>query len=270
MGPEEQQLVTTEAEALLFAVVPLMVVIIGYGTFLAVDGYTFMQTSEQGLIGQAQAADKKTMIWHYMSDWPGTITLLLSDGIVVWRACSLFQQDRFWRLILVMLMIANIVPPVSIQGSYSGLAFECASLVVNMVATILFCLQSSVGHILNVQIWKDHRYIAGFSGDLARRVTRAENILNLLMESGAIFCAIQCISIIITVLDAYNVITSSWPPEIVQAIAAVAFACYPVSVIILIHKGNEARPATYSSERPSQNEYIFSTIIDSNGIVMRA
>ncbi|KAF9064675.1 hypothetical protein BDP27DRAFT_1405225 [Rhodocollybia butyracea] len=247
MGPMEQQLISAEAGALLIDVVPLIVILIGYayygGSLLSLDRYRFMQTLEQGLISQAQAADKKTIIWLYMSNWPATITLLLSDGIVVWRACSLFQQDRFWRLVLVVLMIANIGinvadciwsdlhPNFQYKATILDWLSLVLSLVVNMVATILFACKA----------WKHHWYIAGLIGGLTHKVTRAENILNLLIESGAIFCAIQCINIIITVLDAYNVIASSWPPEIIQAIAAVAFAWYPVAVIILaprIQNGN--------------------------------
>ncbi|KIK54865.1 hypothetical protein GYMLUDRAFT_249209 [Collybiopsis luxurians FD-317 M1] len=44
----------------------------------------------------------------YMESWSLTIAGILSDFIVVWRALVLFRQEKFWKLVLVLLMIANI------------------------------------------------------------------------------------------------------------------------------------------------------------------
>ncbi|KAF9064677.1 hypothetical protein BDP27DRAFT_1450629, partial [Rhodocollybia butyracea] len=66
------------------------------GLFLTNDRYTFVRMSEQGVVAQAQVAEEKIKTWRYMSNWAGTINLLLSDGIVVWRACCLFQPEKFW------------------------------------------------------------------------------------------------------------------------------------------------------------------------------
>ncbi|KAF9064671.1 hypothetical protein BDP27DRAFT_1425599 [Rhodocollybia butyracea] len=300
MGPEEQQLISAEAEALLFAIAPLMVILTGYGTILLgfviairsltiteslgrpqtvllvclvtivlcftwtvfdngggllmTDWLIFMETLQQGIVAHVQAADKKIMIWQYLSDWPATILasltyithgsssyvwyptqLLLSDGIVVWRAVSINVADCIWS---------------DLQFQYKAAILDwlstILSLVVNMVATMLFAYKA----------WNYHRDIAGLSGSLSRK------------ESGAMFCTIQAIYIVITVLDSYNIITSQWLLVTIEAITGVAAACYPVSVIILIHKDNTALPATYSDERHTQNEHIISTIVDSNGIVM--
>ncbi|KAF9071834.1 hypothetical protein BDP27DRAFT_1418652 [Rhodocollybia butyracea] len=279
MDPTEQQLIYAEAEMLLFGVVLLMVILIGYGAFLlgfiaavrmlTIKGawgrpqtillsclvaslvcFTWSVICNGGIylsddrytlqtigLAQAQAAGlKKTIIWQYMPDWPVTINLLLSDGIVAWRACSLFQQDRFQRLILAVLMIANIGINVAdciwadlqLHSRATTLDWlsSVLSLSVNMIATILFACKAR----------KHHRYISGLHGSVARKGTCAENILNLLMESGAIFCVIQSINIIITFLDAYNMITSQWALEISEGIIVVAYACYPVTVITLAHR----------------------------------
>ncbi|KAF9056850.1 hypothetical protein BDP27DRAFT_633783 [Rhodocollybia butyracea] len=203
--------------------------------FLTSDRYTFAQTSEQGLAAQAQAALKKVKIWEFMSDWPATINNLLSDGIVVWRAWCLSQQDRYWRLTLALLMIANIGVNVAdcIWGDL-GMALSspaildwilsAISLIVNMVATILFACKA----------WAYHQYIAGLNSSSARNGTWAENILHLLIESGVVFCAVQSIYIVIAVLGAYNIITSLWPLDTIIAINEIAAACYPVAVIALV------------------------------------
>ncbi|KAF9064670.1 hypothetical protein BDP27DRAFT_1405224, partial [Rhodocollybia butyracea] len=206
------------------------------GTVLMNDLYAFMQTLEQGIIAQTQAANKKHMIWWYMFDWPVTTSILLSDGIVVWRAWCLFQQHRFWRLMLATCMIANIGINVADciwadvrLGAADGPTIldwlsAAFSLVVNMVATILVAYTA----------WTHHRDMAALNGSLVRKGTRGESILILLIESGAIFCAIQSLYIIILGLHASGVINSRWPAEITVALLAVASACYPVTVITLV------------------------------------
>ncbi|KAF9064674.1 hypothetical protein BDP27DRAFT_1425606 [Rhodocollybia butyracea] len=51
------------------------IVSISGGGILMAEGFIFMQTLEQqqGLINHVQAADKRIMIWQYISDWPATI-----------------------------------------------------------------------------------------------------------------------------------------------------------------------------------------------------
>ncbi|KIK53947.1 hypothetical protein GYMLUDRAFT_249981 [Collybiopsis luxurians FD-317 M1] len=60
-----------------------------------------------GLEAQAQIADQKTLPLDYLEGWFFTVPALLSDFIVVWRACILFQQERRWKIALTLLMIMN-------------------------------------------------------------------------------------------------------------------------------------------------------------------
>ncbi|KAF9064808.1 hypothetical protein BDP27DRAFT_1450582, partial [Rhodocollybia butyracea] len=255
-------LISAQAKELLLIIVPLIVILTGYGAFvlgfmiavqsltmrgtwgrpqtillvclvtilvcftwvvfynggilLMLDRYTFMQTLEQGLSAQVQAADTKTVIWQYMPDWPATINtffheLLLSDGIVVWRAWCLFQQDRYWRLLLLILMIANIGvnvadciwPDVKLANKLSeSTALDWLSAVLSLVVNLV------VTSLVACKAWSHHRWIsARLNGHLTRQGTRAENILNLLIESGAIFCTMQSIYVIIVVLSMYNIVS---------------------------------------------------------------
>ncbi|KAJ3828132.1 hypothetical protein F5880DRAFT_1532606, partial [Lentinula raphanica] len=63
-------------------------------------------------VAQAQESsfnnDDYIAIQQYMSSWPASINVLLSDCIVVWRAWILFQEEKFRRLVLVGLMVANL------------------------------------------------------------------------------------------------------------------------------------------------------------------
>ncbi|KAJ3984376.1 hypothetical protein F5890DRAFT_51177 [Lentinula detonsa] len=200
--------------------------------------YTFVKTLPEGLVAQAQHSDDKTSTWQYMPSWAATINLLLSDCIVAWRAWILFQHDRLWRCALVVLMVANI--GVNIADCIWGdieLKVEVAgsttldwlssilSLVVNLLATLLIAFKA----------WKHHRFM---TEALLRRRTRAQSMLLLLVESGAIYCAIQSVYAVFILLDVYTVVDVGFSQamNIITAMSIVAAACYPVAVIILIHK----------------------------------
>ncbi|KIK57503.1 hypothetical protein GYMLUDRAFT_246852 [Collybiopsis luxurians FD-317 M1] len=60
------------------------------------------------LDAQAQILNSKILPLNYMANWPLTISAILSDFIVVWRAWALFQQEKLWKVALVLLMIVNI------------------------------------------------------------------------------------------------------------------------------------------------------------------
>ncbi|KAF9064096.1 hypothetical protein BDP27DRAFT_1367481 [Rhodocollybia butyracea] len=219
MALEEQELIYAAAEELLSTSISLIMILVGY---------------EHGITLQVQASTKKIITWRKMTDWPSTTNLLLSDGIVVWRAWCLFQQDRLQRLVLVMLMIANIGINVAdcIWSDFEFLLSKTSildwisvgfSMMLNMVVTILFACKA----------WNHRRYIADLHASMSGKGTWAKNILNLLIESGTIFCAVQFIYIIVILLDAYSIIASLWPLEIVSGLFAIACAGYPVAVIVL-------------------------------------
>ncbi|KAF9061308.1 hypothetical protein BDP27DRAFT_1452335 [Rhodocollybia butyracea] len=212
--------------------------------FLEVDYYALDQTL-------VTAANKKVMIWEDTSGWPFIINLLLSDSIVVWRAFMLYAQSKFWRFILVILLIANVglnVGDIIWDTVNEGTEFSKSvildwlavvlSLIVNMIATMLFSYKA----------WNHHQYMEGVNGALVRRGTRAQKILNLLIESGVIFCTVQFIYVIVIVLDACNIIISSsqWSRHTVDAIFITASACYPVAVIGLLNMDNKRLASTDS------------------------
>jgi len=235
---------------------------------LELDWYTL----EQGITGQTQAADKKVMEWQVTSGWPSIINLLLSDGIVVWRASTLYARSKFWRFILATLMIANISINVAdtiwdifneeTEFSKSAILDWVAvglSLIVNMVATVLFSYKA----------WKHRRYMDGVNGGLARRGAQAQKILNLLVESGVIFCIVQSFYVIVIALDTCD-ITTMWPRNTVDTVFIIASSCYPVTVIGLLHKDNKrlASAESFNTRSSLQSDDIcFSTIRGSNGIV---
>ncbi|KAF9064666.1 hypothetical protein BDP27DRAFT_1425596 [Rhodocollybia butyracea] len=199
--------------------------------------HILIQTADKGLAALVQFSTEEAEKWQDMSSWALTINLLLSDGIGVWRAWSLYHDSKNCRLILAILMIANVSINMAdciwidvnsgkelSKSAVLDWLSAIISLVVDLVATILFACKA----------WNYHQYIAGLDTCFAHQGTWAGNILKLLIESGAIFCIIQSISVMITVLTTYNVITTPWVPNTIEGLAVIAAACYPVAVIILV------------------------------------
>ncbi|KAJ4491000.1 hypothetical protein J3R30DRAFT_3694966 [Lentinula aciculospora] len=262
MTPDEQGLVSSFAQVAFFNNVNMIVTITGYGAFVLGTSIAVLSLRRRGPWGPSQISLLICLFiificftWNvfysggfnlmdiqytfqYMPSWAATVNLLLSDCIVVWTAWVMFQYDKLWRLALVVLMIANI--GVNIADCIWGdieLNIEVASfttldwlssiisLAVNIFATLLIAFKA----------WNHHRFMTTL---FLRKRTRAQNILLLLVESGAMYCAIQSVYAVFILLDVYTVVDVGFSQamNIITAMSIVAAACYPVAVIILIRK----------------------------------
>ncbi|KAJ3835207.1 hypothetical protein F5878DRAFT_628571 [Lentinula raphanica] len=216
------------------------------GSMLTQIEYTFIKTlPEGGLAAQAQSSDNHMLVtWEYMETWPPTINLLLSDCIVAWRAWVLFPQEKSLKVVLIVLMVANIGINIAdciwsdieelaefVEASTLDWLSIILSLVVNACATFLIALKARNFH------W--------FISDAhIKKKTRSQSILLLLVESGAIFCAIQTVYAVFILLQVYK---TNINPGLNQAIAIILdifdaiTPCYPLAIIILVLK--DASPA---------------------------
>ncbi|KAE9398944.1 hypothetical protein BT96DRAFT_1019807 [Gymnopus androsaceus JB14] len=111
-----------------------------------------IDTSIQGLQEQIAASFEITLPWNAQMTWPGTVNLMLSDGIVTWRACAVWPHAKILRLVLIGLLIGNIA--VNLAGCSMGdiqLNFVTAnsldfaaifiSLGANLIATMMIGLK---------------------------------------------------------------------------------------------------------------------------------
>ncbi|KAJ3973015.1 hypothetical protein EV361DRAFT_867253 [Lentinula raphanica] len=129
--------------------------------------YTFVKALPGGLVNQVQLTTKQAMAWQFMPWWAATINILLSDGIVVWRAWILLQHDNIRRLALGCLMVANTAVniadciwenvnlEVEIATNTSTLDWvsNMLSLLVNFCATSLIALKASIEVSLLLQMY---------------------------------------------------------------------------------------------------------------------
>ncbi|KIK65156.1 hypothetical protein GYMLUDRAFT_39553 [Collybiopsis luxurians FD-317 M1] len=213
-----------------------------WSNYLINNQFSFAQikpNDQGGLEASVQAAATKALPLVYMTGWPATINLLLSDAIVVWRAWVFFQRACFPKFtlaflttvnmginiancILVNLEVTRVLPPgVKVMGWLSGLI----SLIVNIFATGLIAWKA----------WNHHRIMleVGFY-----KRSRVQNILLLLIESGAIYCAIQMAYTVTLLINTHTAADSGFSNifYLISGIGCVSIAWYPVAVIILINQ----------------------------------
>ncbi|KIK57940.1 hypothetical protein GYMLUDRAFT_246594 [Collybiopsis luxurians FD-317 M1] len=232
-----------------------------------------IEPKKQGeLEALAQKSNIKALPLNYMSSWDITISVLLSDFIVVWRAWVLFQQERRWQIALMILTIFNIgiqiadciVDNIEIQVSISNSATTLdwisimVSLVVNMFATGLIAWRAWNHHQITIEVAIHKR-------------TRAQNILLLFIESGAIYCTIQVIYTLLTLLHIYGPVNSGGfllAYNVMGGINGLASAWYPMAVVVLINMDsspvNETFHLNQTFESSHREDNISTTIVRSH------
>ncbi|KIK69447.1 hypothetical protein GYMLUDRAFT_35508 [Collybiopsis luxurians FD-317 M1] len=188
---------------------------------------------------QAQREIKKSLALNFMLDWNLTVSSLLSDSIVVWRAWALFQQERPWKIALAILMIINI----GINISDCILDVISVGAIVSNSSTILDWISLVVSLVVNIFAtgliaWKAWNYHRAMKEASVHKRTRAQNILLLLIESGAIYCMIQALYFIFILLIVYgpgNNALLLLAENIISAMFTLASAWYPIAVVILVN-----------------------------------
>ncbi|KAF5374046.1 hypothetical protein D9757_010052 [Collybiopsis confluens] len=200
----------------------------------------------QGFETEVGISDSKTLPLQYTPSWTTTINLLISDAIVVWRAWTLFQRAKIFKLLLLFLMFSNVVINIAdciwIDTEVKSEAFQSTvldwmsnliSLVVNLLATGL----------ISWTAWSHRRMLA--SAQVQKR-SKVENLLLMLIESGAIYCGIQTIFVVVVLLDAY--VSILVPLHLLITIALAAASCYPAAVVMILSADSSPLIETFHAE----------------------
>ncbi|KIK61397.1 hypothetical protein GYMLUDRAFT_243575 [Collybiopsis luxurians FD-317 M1] len=205
------------------------------------------------IITEADSAINKGILWDNMSIWSETVNIILSDLIVVWRAWVLFR-GKFWKGILAIFMTANIVINIAdciydtIQDGNQAIAVTtgtnimdaisiAVSLATNILATVMIVVKALV-----------HFRFLQQASSASWRQSQPLNIMLLLIECGAVFCAFQILGVISFGL---NTLPGGFGFVIFVTSAEYLFnlvsALYPVAVFILIHTNNSPVDQTFYS-----------------------
>ncbi|KIK58762.1 hypothetical protein GYMLUDRAFT_245848 [Collybiopsis luxurians FD-317 M1] len=189
-----------------------------------------------------EAATVQETNWDYLSDVAQILPILIGDIIVVWRAWVFLPKRSIWKVFLTVAMMANIglniadIAEDNIEISqYVILPLDwisvIASFTINLFVTIFIAWK-----------WRGHQQ-SWAAVSPGRGNTSVHKILLLLIESGAIFCAAQCSSIVFAMILNYapsNLDSNGllYGYHFVASLSIVATALYPAAVIILVNTNN--------------------------------
>ncbi|KAE9390655.1 hypothetical protein BT96DRAFT_1024444 [Gymnopus androsaceus JB14] len=222
-----------------------VLVILYTGTGIAVN-FFFVETAlvvslPAGLIAQEVAASLETNAMTILQEWSGNFILLIADMAFVWRAWALWTENRLikWTLFIILLTdigvtIADTIAVTKVFfniDSHTTVTFDWLSgalnLTVNIVATLLIAHRAWTNHQSNRVI-------------LHNRKTQVQAILLLMIESGAIFGAVQVTDIIFDALDIQAATSSPVNNARLFSAALYLFSAVlnPVALVILIQTGN--------------------------------
>ncbi|KAI1791468.1 hypothetical protein LXA43DRAFT_430451 [Ganoderma leucocontextum] len=154
-----------------------------------------------------------------------TINITLADAIVCWRACTIWHKNRVVRVACGVFLLATFVLGV-INTTWTCQSPEDT----NLLATLL------VGY----KAWESRRRLRGY---LVAGGSQVEKLFALLIESGAVYCAIWGIVVAYEII-AYDSIPSNMPAVgfsffdifsiLFDGALAPVVTIYPTIIIVLV------------------------------------
>ncbi|KAE9396250.1 hypothetical protein BT96DRAFT_977550 [Gymnopus androsaceus JB14] len=202
--------------------------------------YALVVSLPGGLIAQEIAANLKSSAMNILQSYSGNFIFLIADTAIVWRAWALWAHNKLIKWTLFIILLADIGTSIAdavvdneanIHMSKNAVTMDSLSaalnLTVNIVATLL------IAH----RAWKYHQSTHVV---LRNKKTKAQEILLLMVESGAVFGVMQITDIIFTALDIH---TASLSPVdnatlFIEALYLYSAVLNLVALVILIQTRN--------------------------------
>ncbi|KAF9073351.1 hypothetical protein BDP27DRAFT_1318752 [Rhodocollybia butyracea] len=219
-------------------------VLVKYGIILSLPG---------GVIAQTESANSQSilLVWDVISIWLAYVIYLVADGMIVWRAWAVWMDNRGVKLTLAFLMFADIGVDLAagvtdtrtrILGGQETQTLDwvnvALSFTINVVATSL----------IGFQAWIYHESVKKTVS--IRKKTRLEEILLLLLESGAIFGIVQLLDIIFSILDSKDTVlpTVDLASQLIGNLYPYAAAFNPVAIYVVVQTQNTYEHSFYLEE----------------------
>ncbi|KAF8823211.1 hypothetical protein HHX47_DHR10000135 [Lentinula edodes] len=169
--------------------------------FILTKGTLVVPSLSGGLPEQLSVAQNSITPWAELSSWPPTLNLCIGDLLVVWRAIAIWNGNKPVKWGLIFLMIVNgvinfaqaVLSEISsvdpVRTRQTNAASLDISLATNAIATGLIALK----------FWNYRRSVRSVLG--RDKFTEVQNLLSLLVESGAIFLMLQLTMAVLLNLD---------------------------------------------------------------------
>ncbi|KAF7792383.1 hypothetical protein EIP86_003420 [Pleurotus ostreatoroseus] len=174
------------------------------------------------------------------------INLIISDAVVVWRACVLCQDDfkklllipKFWLILTTLSNVATIGLRIASYCTPAGPNAGMASPLIRAIdvfqvsnLTTSFITNLTATSVVGLKVWRLRRTIKEGFKDAPNNTIRVERILTLLIESGFLYCIFGAIGILFSVVKIpHRTVGDIYSPMSLQVAGM-----YPTIVIVLIN-----------------------------------
>ncbi|KAF9046994.1 hypothetical protein BDP27DRAFT_1346282 [Rhodocollybia butyracea] len=176
-----------------------------------------------------------------------TMIVMVGDFVICWRAWVLLPQDKFWRFGLVIIMVGNI--GVNIANIVLGTLVNTSTKesLLDWISIAFSLLSNTVA--TGLVAWKAWAHYCIMREALIWRKSHVRKTLLLLVESGALFLAIQLFALTGAILFTAEGTSASLTIPAIEQISStlciVFAALYPIAIIVLIHSNNSPVVETF-------------------------
>ncbi|KAF5382134.1 hypothetical protein D9615_004307 [Tricholomella constricta] len=211
------------------------------------------------------------MIFPYarLASWTNQLLPIVSDAVVIWRAWVLFAEQRWVMIGPLTLLLATTGATLAYLGLTSSFAVSVTdnkggiSVTANLVtASIALSLVTNAVSTLLIlyKLWTHRAFIKNLGQEKIGRNSRVQNVMLLLIESGAMYCIIQLLSLILESrpIAKKSVLSVHYAGSIIIVGYALLSAMYPAVVVVLVDR-----------QRSFVETFGFSTAMRSNGAYTR-
>jgi len=209
---------------------------------LVFDKYDLVKSLPDGLVAQEMSAQSQSAatVSMKLQIIAENMMFVIADTIIVWRAWVIWAESRKIQIFMVIVLLVdlgvNIADGIVDARVDSDLSFIGRSTTLDWIVVVINLTVNTTATLLIVyRAWKHHQSKEALSLTQTPK-TQVEAILMLLIESGALFAAIQVLYIVFSVLDESAILGS--PVNILYGFIAglyeISSAFNPVAIVILV------------------------------------
>ncbi|KAF8063154.1 hypothetical protein FPV67DRAFT_230920 [Lyophyllum atratum] len=177
-------------------------------------------------------------------NWVSQLLTFISDCVVVWRAWAVFPYQRWLMLGPLALLLgtsASGFAHLVLTSSDNVLAAEqfgrqaIAQNLFNAFLALSLATNALATFLMAYKLWTHRKSLRRLG--LRQKTSPAQTVLILLTESGAIYCGLQLINLVMEFLpNASLSSTTDYVNSVILGIYISFTAMYPTMIAVLVHK----------------------------------
>ncbi|KAF9458043.1 hypothetical protein BDZ94DRAFT_1301486 [Collybia nuda] len=167
--------------------------------------------------------------------WASTLQIIVSDGVVVWRAFILLQHRKKITMLPILLLLGSTVMYL-IYLIHSSISLDVSTSISIFVAATGLSLGTNIisTSLISYVYWIHRKDMKVFLHRRKRRQSQGEWVLAILIESGVVFCLFQAIFLAIEFFQVHT-LQDLCLQQLFTTLFRGYVAIYPTLVIVLVN-----------------------------------